>query len=401
VGLRRAGEGWDVTLHGPRGEETVRAKVVIGADGVESMVGRGAGLDTRVPSRDMESCAQYVVSNIAFDPDALYLHFGETIAPHGYAWIFPKGVGVANVGLGVIALKAQGRTARDYLDAYVARRYPEGAISGSTVGGVIVGTTLKRTVTDGLMLVGDAAHQVNPLSGGGIINAMKAGRIAGRHAAEAIRAGDTSARRLEACHAEWLALLGEDHRLYYRIKETLNTFDDAFFNALARTVGGIPADKRRVVLGAKLIDWERGPLGDPEFVLLIDNDQPEFAKTHVFLDQCLCADHQVDLARFHFQKGGIDHEFAVDAPHPHGAHGPLERDAGDGQRPGGGVDGQHVGLVHAVSGEHVDDDLDLVHEVIGKERPQGPVGEAARERFTVTGPSLAFNESAGKFSRGI
>jgi len=246
VGLRRAGEGWEVTLSGPRGEETVRAKVVIGADGVESMVGRGAGLDTRVPSREMESCAQYVVSNIAFDPDALYLHFGETIAPHGYAWTFPKGVGVANVGLGVVASKAQGRTARDYLDAYVARRYPEGAITGSAVGGVIVGKTLKRTVTDGLMLVGDAAHQVNPLSGGGIINAMKAGRIAGRHAAEAIRAGDTSAQRLEACHAEWMALLGEDHRLYYRIKKTLGTFDDAFFNALARTVNGIAPEKRSV-----------------------------------------------------------------------------------------------------------------------------------------------------------
>jgi digeranylgeranylglycerophospholipid reductase len=87
---------------------------------------------------------------------------------------------------------------------------------------------------------------VNPLSGGGIINAMKAGRIAGRHAAEAIRAGDTSAQRLEACHAEWMALLGEDHRLYYRIKKTLGTFDDAFFNALARTVNGIAPEKRSV-----------------------------------------------------------------------------------------------------------------------------------------------------------
>jgi digeranylgeranylglycerophospholipid reductase len=85
---------------------------------------------------------------------------------------------------------------------------------------------------------------VNPLSGGGIITAMKAGRIAGRVAAHAIRDGDTSALRLQAYHTEWMALLGEDHLLYYRIKEALNTFDDAFFNALARTVGGIPADKR-------------------------------------------------------------------------------------------------------------------------------------------------------------
>ncbi|MEK7667179.1 MAG: hypothetical protein AAB409_00855, partial [Gemmatimonadota bacterium] len=81
-------------------------------------------------------------------------------------------------------------------------------------------------------------------SGGGIINAMKAGRIAGRGAAEAIRAGDTSARRLQASHDEWMALLGQDHLLYYRVKETLNTFDDPFFNALARTVNGIPPEKR-------------------------------------------------------------------------------------------------------------------------------------------------------------
>ena len=242
--LRRAGDRWVATVRGPHGEAELGARVVIGADGVESMVGRWAGLDTRVPPRDMESCAQYVVSNIAFDPDALYLHFGEKIAPHGYAWVFPKGVGVANVGLGIVALHGQGRTARAWLDAYVAKRYPEGAISAGTVGGVIVATTAQRVVTDGVMLVGDAAHQVNPLSGGGIITAMKAGRIAGRVAAHALRDGDTSAARLERYHAEWLALLGEDHRLYYRIKEALNTFDDAFFNALARTVNGIPAPKR-------------------------------------------------------------------------------------------------------------------------------------------------------------
>jgi digeranylgeranylglycerophospholipid reductase len=244
TGLRRAGDRWAATVRGPHGDEEIGARVVIGADGVESMVGRWAGLDTRVPSRDMESCAQYVVSNIAFDPDAIYLHFGATIAPHGYAWVFPKGVGVANVGLGIVALHGQGRTARDWLDAYVAQRYPEGAISAGTVGGVIVATTAKRIVADGVMLVGDAAHQVNPLSGGGIITAMKAGRIAGRVAAHAIQDGDTSAARLERYHAEWMALLGEDHRLYYRIKEALNTFDDAFFNALARTVSGIPPTKR-------------------------------------------------------------------------------------------------------------------------------------------------------------
>ena len=208
------------------------------------MVGRWAGLDTRVPARDMESCAQYVLQGIDFDPDAIYLQFGDRIAPGGYAWVFPKGVRVANVGLGLVALKADGRSATEYLDAWVARRYPAASRTGSTVGGVIVHTTIQQTYTDAVMLAGDAAHMINPLSGGGIVNAMKAGRLAGRTAAAAIREGDTSERRLATYHRAWMELLGEDHLKYYRIKQALEDLHDEFFNGLARTVNRIPQAKR-------------------------------------------------------------------------------------------------------------------------------------------------------------
>jgi digeranylgeranylglycerophospholipid reductase len=242
--IARDGDGWRATIRGPRGDGTIRARMIIGADGVESMVGRWAGLDTRVPSRDMESCAQYVVSGIDFDPDAIYLHFGDRIAPGGYAWVFPKAVGVANVGLGIVALKGEGRPAREWLHGYLDNYFPTGTRTGYTVGGVIVHTTVKRTVTDALILCGDSAHMVNPLSGGGIVTAMKAGRIAGRTAAEALRAHDTSAAHLQRYHDEWMSLLGEDHVRFYRIKEALNKFEDRFYNDLARTVNGIPPEKR-------------------------------------------------------------------------------------------------------------------------------------------------------------
>jgi digeranylgeranylglycerophospholipid reductase len=247
------GGSWKVTLRGPHGDETWTARVVIGSDGVETMVGRWAGLDTRVAARDMESCAQYVVGNIEFDPDAIYLHFGPTVAPGGYAWIFPKGEGVANVGLGVVALRSDGRMARQYLDDYLARHFPHGTVTGLTVGGVISGVTVKRTVTDGVMLAGDAAHMINPLSGGGIVNAMKAGRLAGRHAARALQEDDTSAANLQPYHDEWMRLLGNAHAMYYRLKETINKFDDEFLNRIAKTVNGIPLEKRtlgRVVASA-------------------------------------------------------------------------------------------------------------------------------------------------------
>lgn len=244
VGMERADGGWKVRLEGPRGSEDLLARVVIGADGVESMIGRWAGLDTRAAARDMESCAQYLVSNISFDPDAIYLHFGRRVAPGGYAWIFPKGVGVANVGLGMVALKSDGRMARDYLDSYLAKYFPDGNVTGLTVGGVIAGVTVKRTATDGVMLAGDTAHMINPLSGAGIVNAMKAGRLAGRHAAAALAEGDSSAARLQRYHDDWMKLLGEDHLKYYRLKEAISGLDDEFFNRLARTVNRIPLEKR-------------------------------------------------------------------------------------------------------------------------------------------------------------
>ncbi|HSC31155.1 MAG TPA: NAD(P)/FAD-dependent oxidoreductase [Gemmatimonadaceae bacterium] len=248
TGVTRTEGGWRVATRGPSGSGSVDAHLVIAADGVESMVGRWAGLDTRVPARDMESCAQYVVGGIAFDPDAIYLHFGHDIAPGGYAWVFPKGVGVANVGLGIVALRGErGRSARAYLDRYLESYFPTGVRTGYTVGGVIVSPTLARTVTDAMILCGDAAHMINPLSGGGIVNAMKAGRLAAHVANAALHAGDTSAARLAKYHADWMRLLGDDHVRFYRIKEALARFDDVFFDKLARSVNRIP--ERRRTLG--------------------------------------------------------------------------------------------------------------------------------------------------------
>jgi digeranylgeranylglycerophospholipid reductase len=110
---------------------------------------------------------------------------------------------------------------------------------------------------------------INPMSGGGIINAMKAGRLAGRHAARALRAGDTSAAALQPYHNEWMGVLGNSHLQYYKLKETINKFDDEFFNRLARTVNRIPLEKRtlgRVVAAALVHQPTLLPLAAKLFV---------------------------------------------------------------------------------------------------------------------------------------
>jgi digeranylgeranylglycerophospholipid reductase len=255
VGMERRSGRWHVRMQSSGEPIEMRARVVIAADGVESAVGRWAGIDTRVRARDMESCAQYVVVDQDIDADAIVLHFGERVAPGGYAWVFPKGPRAANVGLGVLGLQARGRSAIAWLDDYVAEHFPDATIAQRTVGGVIVAATLPRIVTDGVLLCGDSAHMINPLSGGGIVNAMKAGRLAAASAVAALRSGDASEPALSAYHAQWMRLLGDDHRRFYQVKEALARFDDAFYDRLARTVNRIPEPRRtlRRIFGEALV----------------------------------------------------------------------------------------------------------------------------------------------------
>ena len=105
---------------------------------------------------------------------------------------FPKNDRVANVGLGISGEYARYKSAKKYLKEFIDKHFPNSAVLYTVVGGVPCAPTLKKIVADGLMLVGDAAHQVNPISGGGIATAMIAGKIAGCVAAEAIKEDDFS-----------------------------------------------------------------------------------------------------------------------------------------------------------------------------------------------------------------
>lgn len=215
----------------------VYAQIVVGADGVESLVGRWAGLQTFCPPHDMEICAQYMMVNLRdLDPGRCEMHFGSEVAPGGYLWVFPKGPGVANVGLGISGDFAKTRSPFEYLDAFVARRFPEGSILTRVAGGVPCTGGVKKLVANGVMLVGDAAHQPNPLSGGGIVTGLNAARLAGRVAATAISEDDVSAKRLNEYERAWNKLFGTQHRRFYRLKETVFGLSDEVTN---RTAGSM------------------------------------------------------------------------------------------------------------------------------------------------------------------
>jgi len=226
---------------------SVKAPLVIGADGVETMVGRWAGLKTMMPLIDIETCFQYVLYHKSIERDFIDFYFGTKIAPGGYVWIFPKGDGLANVGLGINGAKAKDKPAKAYLDEFIAWRFPGASIMSSAAGSVPSAKVPKKMVADGVMLVGDAARQANPVSGGGIATGMYAGKFAGETAILAAEKGDFSAKVLEHYTDLWNERLGKEHNRFYRLKNAVINLSDESLNKAAAVLEKVPYNERSLV----------------------------------------------------------------------------------------------------------------------------------------------------------
>ncbi len=226
----------------------VRAPVTIGADGFESQIGRWAGIPTNIATRDMDTCLQYRMTDV--DCDIRYCDFflGKC-APGGYVWIFPKANGLANVGIGVQVSQVQNPAdARTYLDKWIAQHpgYAKGKKIDMVGGGVSISPPLKQTVADGIMLVGDAARMIDPLTGGGIANGCIAGKICGTVAAEAAHAGDASKEFFQKYEKGWRARLEEKLYRNWLAKEKLVTLSDETFDKIVDALSGVHLQKLNV-----------------------------------------------------------------------------------------------------------------------------------------------------------
>jgi digeranylgeranylglycerophospholipid reductase len=237
--------GAEFVLNGKK--HRIYSNLVVGADGIESRVGRWAGIKTAPKFSDIESCVQYTVAGIGCDPERLDFYFGKTIAPTGYLWVFPKNNGTANIGLGVNGIHSKGKKAPEYLDEFMEKNYPCCSVVTTTCGGVVCADTLEKISGNGFMLVGDAAHQTNAISGGGIINAMKAGRIAAEVAAEAVRSNDFSAKKLSEYDKKWAKKQGYANHKFYIIKSIVEKIEDETLNSIAESLNKQPFEKRTLI----------------------------------------------------------------------------------------------------------------------------------------------------------
>ncbi|MCK5547738.1 MAG: NAD(P)/FAD-dependent oxidoreductase, partial [Thermoplasmata archaeon] len=194
---------------------------------------------------DITPCLQYRMAGIS--PDKDYCEFMLGIgAPGGYIWIFPKGEDVANVGIGMqlSKVKEKGELKR-YLDAYIKtdERLKDGKVIDIVSGAVSTCMPLERTIGEGIILVGDAARTIDPITGGGIANSCKAGKVAGEVLAECVQSKDFSLDMLDKYEKGWRAKIEEGLYRNYMAKEKLVTLSDNTFNKIIGTLAEVGLDK--------------------------------------------------------------------------------------------------------------------------------------------------------------
>lgn len=213
----RVGEGGRVTLISRGGEERVGAGVVIGADGPKSRVAAGSGLS---PAAAPLPAAQAIVEGAPTE-DMVEVYFGWDLAPGFFAWAVPAEPDRSRVGLAV----PPGENPQRFLDRLLTDRFPSNRVL-SRASGFIPSRPVDRSIDDRLILVGDAAGQVKPLTGGGLYFGGLCAAIAGRVAAGAALSGRTDRAGLTEYEVGWRAALGTEIRFGLAGREALLPLDD-------------------------------------------------------------------------------------------------------------------------------------------------------------------------------
>ncbi|MGB3907214.1 MAG: NAD(P)/FAD-dependent oxidoreductase [Methanomethylovorans sp.] len=208
--------------------QNIQTKVIIAADGVRSNMAKMAGLGNVqriMPGIQIEAPYR------SDDPDFVELFVGSK-APGFFAWTVPVDEHVSRIGLATDSIN--GPDTNECLQwllqhhPHIAARYRSGR-TDMVVGGIPIGY-LRRTYADGIMVVGDAAGQVKPTSGGGIYTGALCAKIAGKVAASLDE--DASAGNLQQYEKQWKSSIGKELNIGMKIHDFIKGLSDSELDEL-------------------------------------------------------------------------------------------------------------------------------------------------------------------------
>lgn len=214
---------------------TLKSNMVIDAEGCSSILLKRAKLQTLDNSK-VVNAIQAEVDNVAdVDIDMVEVYLGQNYAPGLFAWIIPRRDGSAKVGLAT----SMGDP-RDYLKNLfernpIAREKLRGSkVQNLSYHSIPLGGPIGKTYYDRLLVVGDAASQVKPTTGGGVVMGLTCAKIAGETAHQAVQSNDFSEIFLARYQHRWRKTVGFDMAVMRQMRSMLNRMSDT---ALDKVVG--------------------------------------------------------------------------------------------------------------------------------------------------------------------
>jgi len=211
-----------------RNEERVDANVVIDAEGCSSKLLKKTGLNGLKGSMMVRGIQAEVDSVEDVDKDMVEVYLGNNIAPGFFAWIVPRKDGSAKVGLAT-ATGNPHQYLRRFMEKHpvASEKLKKSRTTNISLHPIPLGGPIAKTYSDGFLVVGDAASQVKPTTGGGVIFGLTCSREAGEVAYKAVKRQDFSEAFLSRYQSRWKRLVGFDLAAMLRMRRMLDSLSDS------------------------------------------------------------------------------------------------------------------------------------------------------------------------------
>ena len=223
----------------------IRSNIVIGADGRESNVRKWAGLyEPNFDSDDVKKSSVFdaAVDGVKINDEYRYAHCHIYGKDRGGVAFFSQ-IGDERVGVGTDS--ARPNSPREmgeflsFLNNFIKNNpFFSGGKITQTGFGIIPASPVGKITANNVMLVGDAAHQINTPHKSGILNSIDAGALAGRTSAEAYEEGDFSSNFLSRYEKKWYRSHGEHDLIGRYILDAIYEMSDEDINELFHLVSG-------------------------------------------------------------------------------------------------------------------------------------------------------------------
>ena len=232
VSVERRGRELQVGVERGGSHHVVTTRLLVGADGAHSQVARHMGL-AEPGERVIGLGAEGILPHA--DEEYVKVFVGRSLAPGWFAWTIPLGQGRVRLGVGTSGEVKPVEGLRRLFSAFPEHFH--GWEPTRWTGGAIPLWSRRKIVADNVMLVGDAAAQVKPTSGGGIYPGLVGARVAAQTASQALARDDLSRKALSGYPKAWDGALGKEFKQGSDLRRVFRSLDDRDFDRLVRLFG--------------------------------------------------------------------------------------------------------------------------------------------------------------------